>query len=82
MASERTTITGATWTQVGTGPATVQLISNQTPVMLVCATAAPTGADGMVLINQGDSHTFQLADAIWAQVVNSASSAVVAVQPE
>ncbi|MGA7537415.1 MAG: hypothetical protein WBW93_01480 [Steroidobacteraceae bacterium] len=82
MASERYTLTGATWTNVGTGPATVQLLSDQVPVMLVCATSAPTGADGMVLVNQGDSHTFQLADAIWAQVVNAASSAVVAVQPE
>jgi pimeloyl-ACP methyl ester carboxylesterase len=82
MASERTTITGATWTQVGTGPATVQLISVGTPVMLVCATSSPTGNDGMVLVNQGDSHTFQLADAIWAQVMNPSSSATVAVQPE
>lgn len=80
--SERTTITGATWTQIGTGPATVQLISVDTPVMLVCATAAPTGNDGIILVKQGDNHTFQLADAIWAQVVNAASSAVVAVQPE
>jgi carbohydrate-binding DOMON domain-containing protein len=82
MASERTTITGATWTQVGTGPATVQLISTGIPVMLVCATVSPTGNDGLVLINQGDSHTFQLTNAIWALVVNPASSAVVAVQPE
>lgn len=82
MASERTTITGATWTQVGTGPATAQLISVGTPVMLVCATASPTGADGIVLVNQGDAHTFQLTDAIWAQVVNASSSAIVAVQPE
>lgn len=80
--SERTTITGATWTQVGTGPATVQLITAGTPVMLACATASPTGADGIVLVNQCDSHTFQLTDAIWAQVVNAASSATVAVQPE
>lgn len=80
--SERTTITGATWTNIGTGPATVQLLTVNTPVMLVCATSSPTGADGIVLVNQGDSHTFQLTDAIWAQVVNAGSSATVAVQPE
>ena len=80
--SERTTITGATWTQIGTGPATVQLLTVNTPVMLVCATSAPTGADGIVLVDQEDSHTFQLTDAIWAQVVNAGSSATVAVQPE
>lgn len=80
--SERTTITGATWTQIGTGPATVQLISVGTPVMLVCATAEPTGSDGIILVKQGDNHNFQLTDAIWAQVVNPSASAVVAVQPE
>lgn len=80
--SERTSITGATWTQVGTGPATVQLLSVGTSVMLVCAVSAPTGNDGIVLVEQGDNHTFQLADAIWAQVVNPAETAIVAVQPE
>jgi pimeloyl-ACP methyl ester carboxylesterase len=58
--SERTSLTGSAWTQIGTGPATVQLISTGTTVMLVCASSAPTGNDGLILINQGDSHTFQL----------------------
>lgn len=80
--SERATLTGSSWAQIGTGPATVQLISVGTPVMLVCATGAPTGNDGLVLINQGDSHTFQLTDAIWGLVVNPNATAVVAVQPE
>ena len=81
--SERNTITGATWTQVGTGPATVQLISVGTPVMVVCATAEPTETpDGLILVNQGDNHTFQLAQAIWAQVIVTDTSAILAVQPE
>ena len=81
--SIRTTISGATWTNIGTGPATVQNLSVNTPVMLLCATTQPAGSpDGLVLYNPGDNHTFQLADAIWAQVVNPALTAVVAVQPE
>jgi hypothetical protein len=80
--SERVTVTGSSWAQIGTGPATVQLISTGISVMLVCATSAPTGNDGIILVNQEDSHTFQLSDAIWALVVNPGSSAVVAVQPE
>ena len=80
--SERTSLTGGAWTQIGTGPATVQLISVGTTVMLVCATTEPTGSDGLILVNQGDSHTFQLSLAIWGQVVNPAAAAVVAVQPE
>lgn len=80
--SERATVTGASWAQIGTGPATVQLISTGVPVMVLCQTATPTGTDGLILVDQGDSHYFQLADAIWALVLNSAASAVVAVQPE
>ena len=81
--SIRTTLTGnGTWTQIGTGPATVELLSEGVSVMVKCATSAPTGLDGMVLIKQGDNHTFQLADAIWAQVVQTGLTAIVAVQPE
>lgn len=81
--SERNTISGATWTQIGTGPATVQLISVGTPVMVACQTGAPSGTpDGMILVNQGDNHTFQLAQAIWAQVIVTGTSATLATQPE
>lgn len=81
--SERTTLTGdGAWHNVGTGAATVQNLSDQVPVMLVCATAQPTGSDGIVLINQGDSHTFQLTQTIWAQVIRAGATAIVAVQPE
>lgn len=79
--SERSTVTGAAWTQIGTGPAVVQLISPGTPVMLVDATAQPTGNDGVVLTDAGDSLTFTRAQAIWALVVNPTASALVAVQP-
>lgn len=78
--SIRSTVTAGTWQNIGTGPATVQLISTGTTVMLVCATSAPTGSDGLILVKQGDNHTFQLSDAIWAQAVSA--SAIVAVQPE
>lgn len=78
--SERSTVTAGTWQNIGTGPATVQLISTGTTVMLVCSATEPTGNDGLILVNQGDSHTFQLTDAIYAQAVSA--SAIVAVQPE
>jgi hypothetical protein len=81
--SERTTLTGdGAWHNVGTGPATAQNLSDQVPVMFVCATTQPTGIDGIVLINQGDNHTFQLAQTIWAQVIRSGASAIIAVQLE
>ena len=81
--SERTTLTGnGEWVDIGTGPATVQLISDGVSVMVVCNDTEPTGSDGLVLSNQGASHTFQLADTIWAQVVQSGATAIVAVQPE
>lgn len=81
--SERTTLTGAGWTQIGTGPATVQLISTGASVMVACSTSAPaTNSDGLILVDQGDNHTFQLTNAIWGQVVNPNASAIVAVQPE
>ena len=40
--SIRSTVTSGTWQNIGTGPATAQLISTGTTVMLVCATSAPT----------------------------------------
>ena len=81
--SIRTTLPGdGAWHQIGTGPATVELLSDGVSVMVESATSSPTGIDGLVLTGSGTSHTFQLADAIWAQVVQSGASAVVAVQPE
>ncbi len=81
--SIRTTLPGdGAWHQVGTGPATVELLSDGVSVMVECAATAPTGVDGLVLIKQGDSHQFTLSDAIWAQVVQAGASAVVAVQTE
>ena len=81
--AQRTTLTGnGSWTQIGTGPATVQLVSDGVSVMVECAASAPTGIDGLILTGSGDSHTFQLSDAIWAQVVESGATAVVDVQPE
>ena len=79
--SERTSVPAdSAWHNVGTRPATAQLISVGTPGMLVCASGEPSGNDGLVLINQGDCHTFQLANTIWAQAV--AGAAIVAVLPE
>lgn len=81
--SIRTSVTGAAWTQVGTGPATVQNISNQVPVMVACQVSAPsTNSDGLVLVGQGDSVLLSLTDAIWAQCVNPANTAIVAAQPQ
>ncbi len=81
--SERTTVPGdGAWHQIGTGPATVELLSTQVEVMVECAAAAPTGLDGLVLGHTYSTHYFTLSDAIWAQVVQAGSSAVVAVQPE
>lgn len=81
--SERSTITGdGAWHQIGTGPATVQNITDGISVMLVCSATEPTGSDGLILVGQGAEHTFQLTDAIWAQVVQNGATAVVAVQPE
>jgi hypothetical protein len=84
--SLRTTLTGdSTWHQIGTGPATVQVISpdaNQVAVMVVCATAQPTGNDGMVLSSEYPVHLFSVSQAIWAQVVEAGQSALLAVQPE
>lgn len=83
--SERVTVTNGTWQNIGTGPATVQLLSPDATgaeVMVVCATAQPTGSDGMVLSASYPQHDFQLAQAIWAQVIQTGLTALVAVQPE
>ena len=81
--SERTTVPGdGAWHQIGTGPATVQLLSPDVGVLVECATTAPTGIDGLVLGHTYSTHYFTLSEAIWAQVVQAGSSAVVAVQPE
>ena len=42
----------------------------------------PNEIDGLVLGHTYSTHYFTLSDAIWAQVVQAGSSAVVAVQPE
>ena len=81
--SQRTTVPGdGAWHQIGTGPATAELLSVGVSVMVACATVAPTGTDGLALINQGDTHHFTLTDAIWAQVVQSGDAAILDVQPE
>jgi hypothetical protein len=84
--SIRTALTGAgTWSQIGTGPATVQLLvpdANGAEVMVEAAAAEPTGTDGMVLSAAYPVHHFSLVQAIWAQVVQAGLTAVVAVQPE
>lgn len=83
--SERTTISAGTWTNVGTGPATAQVITDGAAVMFVCSATQPTGNDGLVLVGGAtsvtNSHYFQLSDTIWAQPV-SAANVIVAVQPE
>lgn len=84
--SERTTLTGdGAWHNIGTGPATVQVISPEAQgisVMVVCSNTQPAGQDGLVLNGDTPAHTFQLADTIWAQVVQAGAQALVAVQPE
>ena len=85
--SLQTTITGTGWTQIGTGPATVQVITDGVPVQVACEASAPgTNQDGLVLQGGVSSpnamHTFQATEPIWAQVVNAAASALVACQPE
>jgi len=84
--SIRSTVTAGTWQQVGTGPATVQLISpdaDEAEVMVACAASAPsTNSDGMVLYSQYPAHLFTLTEPIWAQTVQAGLTAEVAVQPE
>lgn len=82
----RTSLTGnGTWTQIGTGPATVQVISpaSGVTVMVVAETSAPaTNSDGLAMGPQLPVQHFSLAQAIWAQVEQTGLTALVAVQPE
>jgi hypothetical protein len=84
--SIRSTLTGnGTWTQIGTGPATVQVISpdaNGVSVMVEAAASSPTGIDGLVLNSAYPVHNFNSTLAIWASVVQTGATAIVAVQPE
>jgi hypothetical protein len=85
--SIRTNLTGdGTWHQIGTGPAVVQVISpdaNGVSVMVAVETAQPaTNNDGLVLNSSYPVQAFTLAQAIWAQVVQSGKTAIVAVQPQ
>lgn len=84
--SIRTNLTGdGAWHQIGTGPATVELISpeaNGVSVMVEAAAAIPTGIDGLVLSSAFPVHNFNSANPIWAQVVQAGLTALVAVQPE
>jgi hypothetical protein len=86
MSTIRTSLTGTGWTQIGTGPATVQVISpdaNGVEVMVDAAAAQPTtNSDGLVLSSAYPVHHFTLAEPIWAQVVQPALTAIVAAQPE
>jgi hypothetical protein len=83
--AQRATVT-ATWTQIGTGPAIVQLVSPDATgveVMVECATSAPTGEDGMVLNASNPIVKFSLTDAIWAATVQGGTTtALVNVQPD
>lgn len=85
--SIRTNLTGdGAWHQIGTGPAIVQVISpdaNGVSVMVAAETAQPaTNSDGLVLSSSYPVQAFTLAQAIWAQVVQSGKTAIVAVQPQ
>jgi len=84
--SIRTNLTGnGAWTQIGTGPATVEVISpqaNGVSVMVEAAATIPTGVDGLVLNAAYPVHNFNSANPIWAQVVQTGLTAIVAVQPE
>jgi hypothetical protein len=84
--SIRSNLTGdGAWHQIGTGPATVELISpdaNSVAVMVEAAATIPTGVDGLVLNSEFPVHNFNSANPIWAQVVQTGLTAVVAVQPE
>lgn len=85
--SIRANITGdGAWHNIGTGPATVQLISpdaNGVEVMVLAATTEPTTADGLVLSAVNAIQHFSLAQTLWAQVVQVGTiAAELAVQPE
>jgi hypothetical protein len=82
----RTSVTSGSWQQIGTGPATVQLISpdsNQATVMVYAGAAQPgTNSDGLAM--NSEFHIYQCTEAqpIWAQVVQAGETALMAVQPE
>lgn len=84
--SIRTSVTNGSWTNIGTGPATVQVISpdaSGVEVMIAAAASAPaTNSDGLVLSAVHSVQHFSLAQTIWAQVVQANVTAIVAVQPE
>ncbi len=85
----RTTLaSGSGWTNIGNGPATVQVISPQSgiTVEVISVTAQPTGDDGLAMGAQLPVQHFSRTQTLWAQVLpgagGAASSAIVAVQPE
>lgn len=84
--SIRTNVTGdGAWHQIGTGPATVQVISpdaNNVSVMVEAAASVPTGVDGLVMGPAYPVHNFNSANPIWAQVIQTGLVAIIAVQPE
>jgi hypothetical protein len=84
--SIRTTVNSGAWVQVGTGPATVQVISpdaGDVSVMVFAGAAQPsTNSDGLVLNSENQIHNFNITQPIWAQVVENGLSATVACQPE
>jgi hypothetical protein len=84
--SIRTTLTGdGNWHNIGTGPAIVELVSpsgSEAEVMVECAASTPTGVDGVVLNGNEPLIKFSLTNTIWAQVIQSGATAVLAVQPD
>lgn len=84
--SLRTPLTGdGAWHNIGTGPATIQLIApdgTEAEVMIVVATVEPTGVDGLVLRPGFSTYHATTAQTIWAQVVEASANAILAVQPE
>jgi hypothetical protein len=83
--SIRTNLTAnGSWTQIGTAPATAQLISPDatgTEVMVYTGASAPaTNSDGFVLSAGYQSHTFGGTAAIWAQIVQATGNALLACQ--
>lgn len=82
--SIRSSVPAGSWTQVATGPATVQLISGEATgveVMVYAGASQPaTNFDGFVLNSAFPSHTFTQSTAIWAQAVQANLTALVAAQ--
>lgn len=87
MASLRTSINNAgSWTQIGTGPAIVQVISpeaNNVSVMVACEASQPsTNSDGIVMGTHCPIYRFGAAQPIWAQVVQTGLTALMVAQPD